>query len=57
MWALSVRVMYLTLNMTIYLLLSQGDEADLAKKIATLKWHEKEMEVCVCNNFHFKALI
>ena len=25
----------------------QGDEADLAKKIATLKWHEKEMEVRV----------
>ena len=24
----------------------QGDVAELAKKIATLKWHEKEMEVC-----------
>lgn len=23
----------------------QGDEAELAKKIATLQWHEKEMEV------------
>ena len=29
------------------LYIAQGDEADLAKKIATLKWHEKEMEVHV----------
>ena len=25
----------------------QGDEAELAKKIATLKWHGKEMEVYI----------
>ena len=27
-----------------------GDEAELAKKIAALKWHGKEMEVGVYNN-------
>lgn len=27
---------------------TQGDEAELAKKIATLQWHEKEMEVRPC---------
>lgn len=31
--------------------LLQGDEAELAKKIAALKWHGKEMEVRP-NHFH-----
>ena len=29
----------------------QGDEAELAKKIATLKWHGKEMEVYIYHVF------
>jgi hypothetical protein len=31
----------------------QGDEAELAKKIATLKWHSKEMEVCANYSAYF----
>jgi hypothetical protein len=30
-----------------------GDEAELAKKIATLKWHSKEMEVCANYSAYF----